>query len=123
MKFVFLTSLLFASFAGYNQKRFYPKTFNANRNAIYITNSTSQGDLAFMYVTPEDTSKVIFLIEKFEPSDLELLGDKLQLYNVKLCPADYKTKVRDFIFSITSENVLVYFFHMSDKFPDLKTNL
>ena len=69
MKKFFLSILFFTSFAAYSQKRFYPKKFNGNTDAIYKTNSTSKNDLSFLYTTPADTSNAIYLIENFKQSD------------------------------------------------------
>jgi hypothetical protein len=124
MKIIFLTLFLFASVAGFSQTRVYPKKFNANPDGIYVTNSTSNPDLSFLYKTAEDTSRITYLIEKFSPNDLVHAGEKLQFYNVKLCLPNYQTKLHDFIFSITSESEIIYFFHISDKYyPPVKTNL
>jgi hypothetical protein len=57
MKKIFLTLLFFVSIATHSQKRFYPKKFSGKTNAIYVTNSTSKGSLAFFYTIPSDTSK------------------------------------------------------------------
>ena len=123
MKKIFLTILLFAAFAGYSQKRFYPKKFNANLEAIYLTNSNSVNDLSFLYTTPADTSKSIFLIENLKPSDVEKMSDQLQIHNLQFCPENYKTKIGDFVFSITSEKVMIYFYHLSDaNSSDIKIN-
>ena len=115
MKKFFLSTLLFAAFTGYSQIRFYPKKFNGNLNAIYVTNSNSVKDLAFLYTTPADTSNSLFLIEHLKPSDVEKVACQLKIYNVQLCRDDYKTKIGDFVFSITSENLMIYFYHLADK--------
>ena len=114
MKKFFLTLLFLVSFSAYSQKRFYPKKFNGNTDAIYITNSTSKNNLAFLYATTADTSKTIYLIENLRASEIEQVQDKLQLYNAKLCRDSYKTKVGDFIFSVTSESVFIYFYHAAN---------
>jgi|GEM_PF-6446487 len=93
MKKFFLSILLFAAFAGYGQKRFYPKKFNANLNAIYVTNSNSVKDLSFLYTTPADTSNSLFLIEHLKPSDIPKVVSQSKIYNIQLCRDDYKTKI------------------------------
>ena len=115
MKKVFLSILLFAAFTGYSQKRFYPKKFKANLDPIYATNSNSVKDLSFLYTTPADTSNSLFLIEHLKPSDIAKVVNQLKIYNIQLCRENYKTKIGDFVFSITSENVLIYFYHLADK--------
>ena len=113
-KKIFLTLLFFSAFTAYSQKRFYPKKFNGNTNAIYITNSTSQNDLAFLYTTPADTSKTLFLIENFKPSGVQHLGNDYKFSNLNFCPDNYKTKIGDLVFTFTSEHVLIYFYHAAN---------
>ena len=114
MKKFILCLVFFTAFTAYSQKRFYPKKFNGNTNAIYVTNSTSKDNLAFLYTTPSDTSKALFLIENFKSSDIQYLGSDFKFSNLNFCPENYKTKVGDVVFTITSERVLIYFYHATN---------
>ncbi|MGN6802958.1 MAG: hypothetical protein ACTHJN_13730 [Ginsengibacter sp.] len=41
----------------------------------------------------------------------------MTLYNVKFLPENYVTKKGDLVFTITSENHLIYFYHHYDRIP------
>ncbi|MGN6802957.1 MAG: hypothetical protein ACTHJN_13725 [Ginsengibacter sp.] len=47
-------------FSSFAQHQLYAKKFNANKNAIYLTNSNSKDELAFFYSYPKDTNRIIF---------------------------------------------------------------
>lgn len=93
----------------------YTRKFAGNKNAVYVTNSGSEDDLTFIYKTATDTNNTVYFIENFKPVDIDLLPEKLKLYDVKIWKDDYTSKKADFIFSFTSESALIYFYHLEDK--------
>ena len=115
MKKLLIFFFCFTGFSAFSQHPLYAKKFNGNVNAIYITNSTSKNDLAFLYRTPEDTNRAIYLIQNFKAADIETVQEKLRLYDVKILRDDYITKKGDLIFSITSQNLFIYFYHKYDR--------
>ena len=104
-------------YSAFSQHPLYAKKFNGNKNAIYVTNSNSEKDLSFLYSTPSDTNRVIYLIQNFKAADLELIGEKLKMYDVKILRDDYVTKKGDLVYTITSQNLLIYFYHKYDVAP------
>ena len=114
MKSIFLLLCFFISLIGFSQKKIYTKTFKGNPRAIYLTNSTNESGQAFVYKTPSDTNKTIFLIRNYKDGDVKVEGNSYVVSKLALYPKDYESKVGDFIFTITSENVLIYYYHKSD---------
>ena len=110
--FILFCCICHSAFA---QNQLYARRFPGNKNAVYVTNSTSEDDLAFIYKTAKDTNNTVFLIENFKPVDVDLLPENLKLYDVKIWRDTYTTKKGDFIFSFTSESALIYFYHIADK--------
>jgi len=115
MKKILVFLFCFFSFSALSQHQLYAKKFNGNKNAIYITNSTSKNDLAFLYSTPEDTNRAIYLIQNFKAADIELIQKKMRLYDVKIFPHGYVTKKGDLVYTITSQNLFIYFYHKYDR--------
>ena len=115
MKKILIIFFCFTGFSALSQHQLYAKKFNGNTNAIYITNSTSKNDLAFLYSTPEDTNRAIYLIQNFKAADIELVQKKMRLYDVKILPHGYVTKKGDLVYTITSQNLLIYFYHKYDR--------
>ena len=104
-------------YSAFSQHGLYAKKFNGNKNAIYVTNSTSEKDLAFLYRTPADTNRTIYLIQNFKAADIEFLDDKIKMYDVKILRDDYVTKKGDLVYTITPQNLLIYFYHKYDVAP------
>ena len=115
MKKLLIIFFCFTGFSALSQHQLYAKKFNGNKNAIYITNSTSKNDLAFLYSTPEDTSRAIYLIQNFKAADIELIDQKLRMYDVKILPANYVTQKGDLVYTVTSQNLFIYFYHKYDR--------
>jgi len=116
MKKIFIILLCFTGFSAFSQHQLYAKKFNGNKNAVYITNSTSKNDLAFLYSTPQDTNRALYLIQNFKAADIELIQEKIRLYDVKVLRDDYVTQKGDLVYTITSQNLLIYFYHKYDRF-------
>lgn len=115
MKKILIIFFCFTGFSALSQHQLYAKKFNGNKNAIYITNSTSRNDLAFLYSTPEDTNYAIYLIQNFKAAGIELIQKKMRLYDVKILPHGYVTQKGDLVYTITSQNLLIYFYHKYDR--------
>jgi hypothetical protein len=101
--------------SAFAQDPLYARKFAGNKNAVYITNSTSEDDLAFIYKTAKDTNNAVYLIENFKSVDIQLLPEKLKLYDAKIWMDNYTSKKGDLIFSFISESALTYFYHIADK--------
>jgi hypothetical protein len=117
MKKLFPIVMLMVCSAGFAQRggNLYLKTFPGNMGAIYSTNISQVGGLTFTYRTPSDTNNMVYYIENFKPEDIKVFQDKIKLYSSMLCLPGYKSKIGDFIYSFTSENEILYFYHKADR--------
>jgi len=111
MKKILITFFCLTCFAGFAQDQTYIKEFPGNEEVIYITHSSKVKGLVFRYNIASDTNKAVFYIPDFKQSDIRLIEKKLKLYDAKICSNDYKSKPGDFIFSFTSKNEIIYFYH------------
>ena len=111
MKKILITLFCLTCFAGFVQNQTFIKEFPGNENVIYITHSSKVKGLVFRYNIASDTNKVVFYIPDFKQSDIRLIEQKLKIHEAKICPNDYKSKPGDFIFSFTSKNEMIYFYH------------
>ena len=122
MKKLFIVLFCCTSFAAFSQQ-FYLKKFPLNNTTRYITNSPTVRGIVFFYQTASDTSKAVFYIENFKQSDLKIFTGKVQLNNGKICMNNYVSKPGDFIYSVTSEGEIIYFYHPRPReFPGEKIN-
>ena len=111
MKKIFIILLCFTCIAGFTQNQTFIKEFPGNEDVIYITHSSKVKGLVFRYNIAADTNKTVFYISDFKQADIRLIEKKLKLYDAKICSNDYKSKPGDFIFSFTSKNEMIYFYH------------
>lgn len=102
--------LLIIAHTSLAQQQFYMKSYRVNKYKHYITNSPTASGIVFFYVNPSDTLKPALYIPDFKETDIKDFQDKQTLYNAKICFPDYDSKPRDFIYSITSEGKLFYFY-------------
>ena len=93
------------------QQQFFLKKFPANNNITYITNSPTVKGIVFFYEVAADTSKPVFYISDFKQSDIQFFAEKAKVYNSKICFPNYQSSPGDFIYSITSEGEIIYFYH------------
>jgi len=111
MKKLFITLLCFTCIAGFTQNQTFIKEFPGNEDVVYITHSSKVKGLVFRYNITSDTNKTVFYIPDFKQADIRLIEKKLKIHEAKICPNDYKSKPGDFIFSFTSKNEMIYFYH------------
>ena len=111
MKKILILLLCFTCVAAFSQQQFYLIKFPANNSTRYITTSPSVRGIVFFYETASDTSKAVMYIPNFKQSDIQSFGEKTTFYNAKLCFNNYKSSPGDFIYSITSEGEIIYFYH------------
>jgi len=123
MKKIIIVLLCLTSFAAFSQQQFFLKKYPLNNTTRYITNSPTVSGIVFFYQTASDTSKPVFYIENFKQSDIQLFSGNVQLYNTKICMNNYVSQPGDFIYSITSEGDIIYFYHPRRKeLPGEKIN-
>ena len=123
MKKIIIVLLCLISFAAFSQQQFFLKKYPLNNSTRYITNSPTVSGIVFFYQTASDTSKPVFYIENFKQSDIQFFSGKVQLYNTKICMNNYVSQPGDFIYSITSEGEIIYFYHPRRKeLPGEKIN-
>lgn len=123
MKKILIILFCCTSATAFSQQQFFLKKFPANNNTTYITNSPTVRGIVFFYQTASDTSKPVFYIENFKQSDIQFFSGKARLYNAKICMNNYVSQPGDFIYSITSEGEIIYFYHPRRKgLPGEKIN-
>lgn len=110
--------LLVISNVAHSQQQFYLKKFPANNSTTYFTNSPTTKGIVFFYENPADTSNPVFYVPDFKLSDIQTFKEKHAISNSKLCFPNYKSQPGDFIYSITSEGEIIFFYH---KLPQPKT--
>jgi hypothetical protein len=123
MKKILITLLCFTCIAGFAQDQIFIKEFPGNEDVVYITHSSKVKGLVFRYNIAADTNKTVFYIPDFKQSDIRLIEQKINIHEAKLCPNNYKSKPGDFIFSFTSKNEMIYFYHRREmESPNSKFN-
>ena len=120
-----LTTIILCFFCvqSFAQKMFYVKAFPGNDKNYYDTNSKKIGGLVFCHAIAADTVNAVFYIENYKYSDVKVFPEKIKVMNAKLCLAGYKSNPGDFIFTMDSEQDIIFFYHLNKKeYEDAKHN-
>lgn len=109
-----LTTIILCFFCvqSFAQKMFYVKSFPGNDKNFYYTNSKKIRGLVFCHTIAADTVNAVFYIENYKYSDVKIIPQKIKVMNAKLCLPGYKSKAGDFIFTMDSDQDIIFYYHL-----------